>query len=202
MAYVVLSGTEDNAIVQAAFATQQEASDYAEGYDGLFSSQVEVVDKVDQGWHFDGQQAVHAGMSVTNLKRTELADKVRALAKLPRLDILKLTEPERVRSYFRWVEMQARALTVDANLEEDNVHTVMKQEADVDGAVFYHTHDFDAWGGYLPSDRDTWSWYSLRGTSMERDSRSGSSKLIVNSRSVVPNIVAPSDFDFAAFLDR
>lgn len=65
--------------------------------------------------------------------------------------------------YARWVEMMARAASVDANLSSDDMYYVINADAVIPGRVWYANHVTASWDIYLPNDRTGWLWWSTAG---------------------------------------
>ena len=92
----------------------------------------------------------------------------------------------RAQVYARWVEMQARAVSIDSNVLDDTKYAVMLAEASIPGDLWYvlfmlgdeavppggnQEHPF--WRYWLRNDRSAWIWYSTSGSTTNSDSRGG-----------------------------
>ena len=82
----------------------------------------------------------------------------------------------RAKSYARWVELITRAISIDANLSNDDIHKVLLREASHPGRVWYWLHRATDDGGdgfkglnwadavsFTSESRLGWTWYSTTG---------------------------------------
>ena len=112
----------------------------------------------------------------------------------------------RAQVYARWVEMQARAVSIDSNVLDDTKYAVLLAEASIPGDLWYvlfEEGDAEAtppdpqerpfWRFWLRNDRSAWIWYSTTGSTTTADSRGGIANGAIS-------LAAATDFDWVHYL--
>lgn len=194
MAYVVTEASDGGKILSL-YPTLAAAQAGAAADE--FAQSTAVTDMAEVGWMYVSGVAVDSLETDPEIseRRMALKELIRNLEKVPGLAtwIAGSNTDVRAKTYARWVEMIARASSIDDNLEDDTKHATILAEASIDGRTWYWLHSSSSWGGYFDDDRGDWNWYSTAGTSTTPDSRGGLIDTTISVR-------AGSNFDWVSYL--
>ncbi len=135
-----------------------------------------LPDDVRLGWYFnDTDNTVSGERDLTSdelilIRRKQLKDNIRTLEQIPGLAswatvnhdyVVEHHTLDRAKYYSRWVEGQARASSLDANLSDDHKFGQLLAESQIPGDWWYFLYDLSQWLGFYPDDRTDTAWITL-----------------------------------------
>ena len=200
MAYAIYTTDDDSRMVIAmVYPTAELATAAVDAAKGESVYADELVDDVEPGWYIIDDVPVR--------RPPPTAAETLAVVRADLLSEWRQRESEfraawaahassKAADYHRWVELNCRAIKVDANLADDDRRELLQAESRIPGADWHIQHDPTAWAAIWPDTSSSpprdWAYYTTAdGT--DRHSRGGVEQAAME-------LDQAADFDYVHYL--
>ena len=200
MAYAIyITDSDGRQKITSVYPTSEAATAAVDAAKGETVFAGELIDDVEPGWYLDVNGPRRAPPLTVAEAIVEHRDALRVAWRERESEFRAAWAAhtaDKATDYQRWVEMNCRAVAVDANLSDSTLLAVLQTEAEIDGREWHIQHSPTLWAAIWPdasaSPPRTWVYHSTA---------AGTDR---HSRGCVENtdmaMTTDADFDYVEFL--